>query len=155
MLKNIENIGKPNIIKNGGGIKTRNNMTAKELRIGNYIKLMLNHDDYETLQVTIDDLSSIELKRAEFEPLELTEEWLLKFGFEQIDKSDNDYITYTDPNHDYYLQLDVRRKDNKYIILDNSFDDLRAFSMVDIEYVHQLQNLYYCLIGEELIFKTE
>ncbi len=74
---------------------------------------------------------------------------MYKFGFKNIDKGGNDYITYTDPNHDYYLQLDVRRKDNKYLILDNSFDDLRAFSMVDIEYVHQLQNLYFALTGNE------
>ena len=67
----------------------------------------------------------------------------------------NDYITYTDPNHDYYLQLDVRRKDNKYLILDNSFDDLRAFSMVDIEYVHQLQNLYFALTGKELKYEKQ
>ena len=90
----------------------------------------------------------------EFEPIPLTKEFLLKFGFENIDKGGNDYITYTDPNHDYYLQLDVRN-DGKYSILDNdnSFNDLRAFSMVDISYVHQLQNLYFALTGEELTFK--
>jgi hypothetical protein len=31
-------------------------MTANELRIGNYIKLMLNYEDYETFQVTSDEL---------------------------------------------------------------------------------------------------
>ena len=54
---------------------------------------------------------------------------------------------------DYYLQIDVRKKDSKYTILDNSFDDLRDFSMVDIVYVHQLQNLYFALTGEELIIE--
>jgi hypothetical protein len=90
-----------------------------------------------------------------FEPILLTEEWLLKFGFVDIDKGDNDYITYTDSNHDYYLQIDVRRKDGKYSILDNSFDDLRDFALVDIMYVHQLQNLYFALTEEELTLKNK
>ena len=130
-------------------------MKASELRIGNYIKLMFNYEDYETIQVTSDELVDVDKKRADYEPFPLTEDWLYKFGFKNIDKGGNDYITYTDPNHDYYLQLDVRRKDNKYLILDNSFDDLRAFSMVDIEYVHQLQNLYFTLTGNELKYEEQ
>jgi hypothetical protein len=130
-------------------------MTANELRIGNYIKLMYNYEDYETLQVTSDELVDVDKKRADYEPFPLTEDWLYKFGFKNIDKGDNDYITYADPNHDYYLQIDVRKKDGKYSILDNSFDDLRDFSMIDIMYVHQLQNTYFALTGEELTFKSE
>jgi hypothetical protein len=126
------------------------NIKATELRIGNYIKLMFNYEDYETIQVTSDELVDVDKKRADYEPLPLTEDWLFKFGFKNTDKDDNDYITYTDANHDYYLQIDTRRRDGKYTILDNSFDDLRAFSMVDIVYVHQLQNLYFALTGEEL-----
>jgi hypothetical protein len=125
-------------------------MKASELRIGNYIKLMYNYEDFETLQVTLVDISDIEKKNGDFEPIPLTEEWLYKFGFVDIDKRDHDYNTYTDSNHDYYLQSDVRRKDGKYTILDNSFDDLRDFTMVDISYVHQLQNMYFALTGEEL-----
>jgi hypothetical protein len=127
-------------------------MKANELRIGNYIKLMFNYEDYELLQVTSDELVDVDKKRADYEPIPLTEEWLYKFGFKDIDKGDHDYNTYTDSNHNYYLQIDVRKKDGKYSILDNSFDDLRDFSMVDISYVHQLQNLYFALTGEELIY---
>jgi hypothetical protein len=86
----------------------------------------------------------------DIEPIPLTEEWFLKFGFKSIDKSENDFITYTDQEHNYYFQIDVRKNDGKYLILDNSFDDLRAFSMVDFTTVHQLQNIYYALTGVEL-----
>jgi hypothetical protein len=130
-------------------------MKASELRIGNYVKLMYNYEDFETVQVTLVDISDIEKKNGDFEPIPLTEEWLYKFGFTNIDKGDNDYITYADSNHDYYLQIDVRRKDGKYSILDNSFDDLRDFSMVDIMYVHQLQNLYFALTNEELKYEEQ
>jgi hypothetical protein len=125
-------------------------MKASELRIGNYVNIFLNDVDYNTIQIKVDDLYYILQKNGVYEPIPLTEEWLLKFGFENIDKGDNDFITYTDSEHNYYLQIDVRRKDGKYLILDNSFDDLRAFSMVDIEYVHQLQNLYFALYGIDI-----
>jgi hypothetical protein len=151
-----------------------NNMKATELRIGNlidyerttHIVCGLREDMIESwwfkdgkavIEYLSNDSSGVEVENPYFDsnsnykPILLTEEWLYKFGFENIDKSDNDYITYTDPNHDYYLQIDVRKKDGKYAILDNSFDDLRDFSMVDISYVHQLQNLYFALTGEELI----
>ena len=138
-------------------------MKATELRIGNLVYVSDNLTNlifqeitpiniHNLMHLTGWDKSPVDI---EFEAIPLTEEFLLKFGFKNIDKGGNDYITYTDPNHDYYLQLDVRRKDNKYLILDNSFDDLRAFSMVDIEYVHQLQNLYFALTGNELKYEEQ
>lgn len=125
-------------------------MTPKELRIGNFVKLFLNHEDYEIIEVTSKDLQYIEKNQGIYEPILLNQEWLYDFGFTYIDIGGNDYITYTDPNHDYYLQIDVRKKDNKYTIINNSINELVAFSMVDINHVHQLQNLYYGLTGEDL-----
>lgn len=138
-------------------------MKASELRIGNLVYVTDNLTNlifkeitpiniHNLMHLTGWDKSPVDI---EFEPIPLTEEFFLKFGFENIDKGGNDFITYTDSEHNYYLQIDVRRKDGKYLILDNSFDDLRAFSMVDIEYVHQLQNLYFALTGEELKYEFE
>ena len=129
-------------------------METTELRIGNLVNLMLNHEDFKTIRVDVTDLINIP-HGGVYEPIPITEEWLLKFGFEPINKHDNTFITYADWTHNYFLQLDVRKGDNKYLILDNSFDDLRAFSMVDIEYVHQLQNLYFALTGNELKYEFE
>jgi hypothetical protein len=128
-------------------------MKASELRIGNLVNLMLNHKDFETICVDVTDLINI-LHGGVYEPIPLTEEILLKLGFKNIDIGGN-FITYTDLEHNYYLQIDVRKNDRKYLILDNSVDELRAFSMVDIEYVHQLQNLYFALTGEELKYEFE
>jgi len=121
-------------------------MKASELRIGNYVS-QNGEEIHGIVSLTI---HRFQMGQIKLEPISLTEEWLLKFGFVNIDKGNNNFITYTDSEHNYYLQIDVRKKDGKYLILDNSFDDLRAFSMIDIEYVHQLQNIYYCLTGEEL-----
>ena len=138
-------------------------MKASELRIGNLVYVTDNLTNlifkeitpiniHNLMHLTGWDKSPVDI---EFEPIPLTEEFFLKFGFENIDKGGNDFITYTDSEHNYYLQIDVRRKDGKYLILDNSFDDLRAFSMVDIEYVHQLQNLYFALTGDELKYEEQ
>lgn len=138
-------------------------MKASELRIGNLVYVTDNLTNlifeeitpiniHNLMHLTGLDKSPVDI---EFKPIPLTEEFLLKFGFEPINKHDNTFITYADWTHNYFLQLDVRKGDNKYLILDNSFGDLRAFSMVDIEYVHQLQNLYFALTGEELKYEFE
>ena len=138
-------------------------MKASELRIGNLVYVTDNLTNlifkeitpiniHNLMHLTGWDKSPVDI---EFEPIPLTEEFLLKFGFEPINKHDNTFITYADWTHNYFLQLDVRKGDNKYLILDNSFDDLRAFSMVDIEYVHQLQNLYFALTGNELKYEEQ
>ena len=106
-------------------------MKANELRIGNWISHTPSQNksangNFIVSQINLFDSNTINgLESDDCEPIPLTEEWLYKFGFKNIDKGDHDYITYTDPNHDYYLQIDVRKKDGKYSILDNSFDDLR------------------------------
>jgi hypothetical protein len=131
-------------------------MKANELRIGNLVDLgnrIAKIIEISNLSCVVVDLEETQDTIEDYErtkPIPLTEEWLYKFGFKDIDKGDHDYNTYTDSNHNYYLQIDVRRRDGKYTILDNSFDDLRDFSLVDISYVHQLQNIYFVLTGEEL-----
>jgi hypothetical protein len=65
-------------------------------------------------------------------PIPLTEEWLLKFGFE---KTENGYF--------------VKDGIILYPIRDLYFRG-NLFIKADIKYVHQIQNLYFALIGEEL-----
>ena len=107
-------------------------MKTSDLRIGNYIKLMFNHEDYETLQVTLNDLVSVDKKQAVYEPIPLTEEWLLKFGFEKVREYftiDNEFEIFVD-NEKYYLYINSDR--------------------LYLHTLHQLQNLYFALTGEEL-----
>jgi hypothetical protein len=111
-------------------------MKANELRIGqNYkhsngtiIKLDLrffyamtnNFDGYK-----LDDL----------QPIPLTEDILLKCGFECFEFDNGQ------PNQ-------YRFKSRLIVIRDNVFVDYG--SSVKILYIHQLQNLYFALTGEEL-----
>lgn len=110
-------------------------MKANELRIGNYVNsnpfngiITVFHNDKcvvkhksGIVKCLIDDL----------QPIQLTEEWLLKCGFYLVDK--NFFI------HDS-LSLGIRKSNGFYM----------NHVTKEIKYLHQLQNLYFALTGEEL-----
>lgn len=73
-----------------------------------------------------------------FTPIPLTEEWLLKFGFEK------NYINIMELG---VLFLYV--SGDEYSFAPSTRDDEEYFN-VKIQYVHQLQNLYFALTNEEL-----
>lgn len=109
-------------------------MKATEVRIGNCIQfdehLFIVND--VVIKQLIEDF-------MQYQPILLTEEWLFKFGFEKV-------------NHIQLGELFILqwlRIKPKYM-----FAQWRGASVGKIEYVHQLQNLYFALTGEELIFKT-
>lgn len=76
-------------------------------------------------------------------PIPLTEQWLLDFGFE-IEREHYDKgrlsILLADNNNDYYKNGRV-------------FYKSWAIMEAQPKYVHQLQNLYFALTQEELILK--
>jgi hypothetical protein len=128
-------------------------MKSNELRIGNIyqsvkwnIPVILCISDLGQLDI---DRESAELDEKligrMFAPIILTEEWLLKFGFEKT----RDYNLSTKPKMYKIFKLSLRLMANEYTFCyENSFRK--------IEYVHQLQNLYFTLTGEELtISKTK
>lgn len=122
-------------------------MKANELRIGNDINIGGSTiDTYQTFKptkVTINILKAIieeNIDRPDailsmFQPIPLTEEWLVKLGF----KFNSDSNVYSIDNFFIYTEAY-----NKIII---TYDCL----MRSIGYVHQLQNLYFALTGEELV----
>lgn len=123
-------------------------LTASELRIGNwvYITDISTHLFYkEETQINIHNMmylcgESKEPIDYEIEPIPLNEEWLLKFGFEK--KLGN-----------YELE-NFRFNINKPINFDG-FLFCEGYSVITdkIQYVHQLQNLYFALTNEELTIK--
>ena len=129
-------------------------MKATELRIGNYIKLMLNHEDYETIQVTSDELVMVDKKQADYEPLRLTEDWLLKHGFSV---KNFDYSIPISECKVVWLTLIPQDEEcTAYSVCvtqtDEDEEDQNVF-LSDISYVHQLQNLYYAMANKELVLK--
>jgi hypothetical protein len=127
-------------------------MKANELRIGNWIK-------YEDKLVQVVQLSSLMIlcKRdenqflvncapKEFQPIELTEEVLVKIGFVKENGVNRMYnkrcvVSYYIGNFYKELVIEVRRENGFY-----------KNNMVhyDIKYLHELQNAYNLLTNEEL-----
>lgn len=105
-------------------------MKKSELIIGNCV-----YDNDGSL-VIIHDGFGID-HAAQFEPIPLTEEWLLKFGFE---KNTGDYFL------GCFSMRIVGKEMIWFVCNDGDFSQ-------QVKYVHQLQNLVYALTGEELTIK--
>ena len=106
---------------------------ANELRIGNLVK---DDDLYYEVDITV--LLDID----SFEPIDITEEWLLKLGFKKQAKTYwiSLYSLKAELHFEVYIKDMVL-----YLKSDNS-----NFIFDPIKYIHQLQNLYFALTGEEL-----
>jgi hypothetical protein len=115
-------------------------MTApKELRIGNFIY----NDKKEIYKVTWINIEKIS------NPILLTEEWLLKFGFKEF--IDFGYKTGVFDK----LPLSIGFSycmNNKKVMIMHEKNTVSHWINKKIEYVHQLQNLYFALTGEELTY---
>ena len=80
-------------------------------------------------------------------PIPLTEEWLLKFGF---NKQGN--TIYKELNGFEFGTINTNRsKPRFYLQTQGSTSNIT----LPIKFVHQLQNLYFALTGEELILKNK
>jgi hypothetical protein len=118
-------------------------MKATELRIGNLIgcdiqTLIVKAVNDETVICHTMDGKPYVLHLEDVYGLKLTEEWLLKFGFTLI-TSDCE-----SPSDWYY------RHDNLTGSIDNLTWKYTHQHGLKLKYVHQLQNLYFALTGEEL-----
>ena len=126
-------------------------MNANELRIGNLTYMKSKNKIY-----MVDCGSDID-KSDDLEPIPLTKEWLLKFGFEKNRDSFSKNIGLFSKEERLSfsggdLYITDSEKSNTIptdIIMLWDKDVMKNF------YVHQLQNLYYALTGEELILKND
>ena len=115
-------------------------MQASELRIGNLVQTKHAKSNY---QITAKDILDISQGRFPIDPIPLTEEWLVKLGFEKTYESAF-RLKYDLPCN--FIGFDFSKTEDK------SMDGLRFYGRYfKIKYVHQLQNLYFALTGEELV----
>ena len=120
-------------------------MKANELRIGN-ILMFTDFPKKEERVICGADIAYAEKEPdwldAFWTPIPLTEEWLLRFGFNKDDFSR------------IYVQFTIKHFKIIQNTVDNSFfiDNVKMIK-VNVEYVHQLQNLYLDLTGQELELK--
>lgn len=121
-------------------------MKGIELRIGNLVQFknefyhIASIGSDETIRLKCEDSTHRSYyhgtigcyKISWVQPIPLTEEWFVKFGFEKT-------------------SLHYFKKDGIIILSeDDFFECLLGSVVVKLQYVHQLQNLYFNLTGEEL-----
>ena len=133
-------------------------MKANELRIGNIV----THDDYsgEIFEV-ISILPNPDMRNSYMidtrggkngtwvndislvNPVPLTIKWLLKFGFIQDLEEDVSYYAYAE--NCPYDRIEFNYLRDCWVLRDNE-----GMYYEGPQYVHQLQNLYFAMTGEEL-----
>lgn len=116
-------------------------INPSELRVGNFVDTVTAYPDYIIVagiykgHVCFHDGDMFLPKYVE--PLDLTPEWLERFGFDN------------NKDHEgYYMS-------GGWICKNYSEGDGGVHCIAEVRYVHQLQNLYFALTGQELELKTE
>lgn len=137
-------------------------LRAEELRIGNKIGYNVFIGETFTVKaITTNrvlitrDKTRMEFKPeySECEPIPLTEEWLLKFGFEK----DKDGILYLDAwQRGEGQRFIIEMGTNGKMFCRSRYQEWSDhFVMNDLKCVHQLQNLYFALTHTELTLNTK
>lgn len=133
---------------------------AKEFRLGNLFQENANGTIYYH-EVTLDWLGAMLIDSYLIDPIPLTPEILEKVGFEKILLGKglcyglpfSRMLWDGEPLHEIVLidfgKMEERSK-GKYALAIREYDRDIQFGITIVEYIHQLQNLYFALTGEEL-----
>ncbi|MFY8160218.1 MAG: hypothetical protein ACOVNU_02730 [Candidatus Kapaibacteriota bacterium] len=110
-------------------------MKSNQLRIGNYV--LDNLGGILKIQAigTNSDLSHIQ-------PILITEDWLIKLGFEKI------------MSRTYKINLNEKHYLTYYLEEKGVSIGYAMYCTFDCKYVHSLQNLYFTLTNKELIYNS-
>ena len=97
--------------------------------------------------IKVEDEATVIFNPNMIKPIPLTEEWLLRFGFEVLNGStvwaNKKELNYDLSNEHQIFKNEISISDFKFIYLNDNL-------ISKIDYVHSLQNLYFSLTGEEL-----
>lgn len=111
-------------------------MEVNELMLGNYLS-----DGKEVFKVEKAFFTLLELNMQFCKPIPLTEEWLLKFGFEEIIGNVENSKCFRHPKCSLIVYFDGTRL------------SVNFWQGNEKKHVHQLQNLYFALTGNHLTLK--
>lgn len=134
-------------------------MKSNELRIGNFVRYAAETQYVHAITRTGVEVDGLAIKFEDVSPIDLTEEWLLKFGFDLSKSNKHIYITYATYGIFSVVKYDKSKiveeykhlNHDDYIVVYNQCADECSF--YNFKYVHQIQNIYFALTGEELTLK--
>jgi len=124
-------------------------MKASELRIGNWVKVPTTDGSDVFTQIEPSNFChewNSEISIESYNPIPLTEEWLVKFGFVRIKSSSPERWRKPDQ-----INFKFGKWKSSCGIFMKGCNGLGR----NIDHVHQLQNLYFALTGEELTLKEK
>lgn len=121
---------------------------SRQIRLGNNV--YIHHGDHiepYVISVELSDLVAVdEVHDIEITGIPLTEEWLTKFGFTKNKEQFGIRI-------DEYAFLNIYTDTFRYGLFDiSSGEEFKSWDNL-IQNVHELQNLFFALTGEELTIK--
>jgi len=121
----------------------------RELRIGNKVASPKHGLAIATIQgmatnniVMLEEVSTYDFF-SDIEPIPVTADWLLNAGF--VDEGSHDYGNH----HWVHNSLNVGFDGEAFYYV----DDWGVHYLGICKYIHQFQNHYYCMTGEELTIK--
>lgn len=140
-------------------------MNINELRIGSWIfdsgdeqkcfqveQICKNNDGFSGYYIVFRNGSfKSSIDSDLIQPIELTTEVLEKCGGRISDSG----VNWKNPEYEIWVFRDmlVGRLNGKFYLYNNCEDDFYSWYSPEITYLHQFQNLYYCLCSEELEVK--
>ncbi|KEQ31208.1 hypothetical protein N180_02870 [Pedobacter antarcticus 4BY] len=122
-----------------------NNLSSlkpSDVRIGNYVRSIYNGGT--TAIVSAEIIINLEHPESTtYQPILLSEEWLWDFKFEKKEGgvANSWHIGHNPITKDWLMEVVQIVDDNRFFYRNSHFK---------LKYVHQLQNLYFALTGEEL-----
>ena len=123
-------------------------MKESELRVGNLFRFISTNSiesvsDIKTHGLKTPVINNVSIKDTE--PIPLTEEWLVMFGFEY-----EGGMGFKSPHNTSHWHFSIR---NGFIPSIWVSGTILSDGYKGCKYVHQLQNLYFALTQKELIIK--
>lgn len=136
-------------------------MESKELRIGNYLLTTSG------LQVEVEFIHSkhfdcrelgtgLFIPNGEYKPAPITEDWLLRLGFEKYKVSKSFGNTFILKYKNTIFKVCNKGGSDNFIGVFYLKTQIHTFpiSDIDVKYIHQLQNLYFAITKKELLIKA-
>ncbi|MBE9597970.1 hypothetical protein [Pedobacter sp. MC2016-24] len=131
-------------------------MNAEELRLGNIVNFLMGSS---WLQGQVNNIGksncvigASSIKSLNIQGVRITEEWLRKFGFREMeDTIPEGYPTFWPPDCSRFrIYFSESNQMFNWDVFDLKTLDLME-RIATINYVHQLQNLFFMLEGKELV----
>ena len=116
-------------------------MKANELRFNNWVNFEYKGVSYGNVFIDKNYFSHYEKEDYIYKPIPLTEDWLVKFGFERT--------SYGRQFKGFHLEASSRVLATD-VLSGFSWEQVVDKKYLRILHVHQLQNLYFALTNEEL-----